>query len=95
MIVARWIPWMRGFSKEDRGDPERVSLGALKPVDLADGSGMTARLANLGFLAPEDRGAPDEVARALAELQAAANLPATGVPDATTLEALRRAHDLE
>jgi hypothetical protein len=88
------------FAKEDKADKElavswHLVLGALEPVDFLGGAGVTARLANLGFLAPEDRDKPVEVMRAVGEFQAAVGLPVNGVADPNTLEALRRAHDVE
>ncbi|MGE4296627.1 MAG: peptidoglycan-binding protein [Desulfovibrionaceae bacterium] len=67
-----------------------MELGGLDPVE--SDSGMKQRLINLGLLIEADKDDDDKLKLALGRLQEMCGIPATGIPDPTTLEYLRTVH---
>jgi len=88
-------PW----EDEDTTDDERweIDLGHLQPLDASDAEssvGLRNRLANLALLDDEPEQATDEDVRAaVARIQEREGVPATGVPNARTMNVLHRLGD--
>jgi hypothetical protein len=73
-----------------RGLVYPVRIGDLDPIE--ETSGVRMRLEHLGYLRSSNGEDPMATERAIAALQEAQTLAATGILDDTTREALRKAH---